>query len=219
MPVAASGGAEPGLVSRSGPIGQVVRHRAPRRPGSAGRARKDRSKKVGNDRALVADRVVVKTLEQSVPVGYVPPKGVHQVIQVLGPSLADGGASYLRLSAAIDRFLAEHELESWNQLDVAAFVRDQVGAGQAAPEVCCNFAALLPHLLRSDDLTPTEAERIWLALSGSCDNDPAALAYIELGLQTFLERERRTRRRRPSHQSIPRPPARNSFRAPRLRAQ
>lgn len=146
----------------------------------------------------MVDRRGVKPNDRTAPLGYVPPEGVHNVIQLLGPTLLDGGASYLQLAATVDRFLAARDLQSWNQLDVAQFVHEQAQAGHAAHDVCCDISALIPHLLSANDLTPAHAERIWVELSSTCGDHPAALAYIELGLQMFLEQKRKNRKRWPT---------------------
>lgn len=108
------------------------------------------------------------------------PRGVVLMVESIWPNDPEERRYYLSVAYTVASFLAARALEDWKDLDVRAFVSTYARAESQAVQLCLDLTGMLPWLIRTGELSRSEATCLWLALYRCCPQHADARASIEL---------------------------------------
>ena len=114
------------------------------------------------------------------------PRGVARIVSLLQPVAGEAGDSYASLAARVETFLEETAPgQGWGALDVFRFVRCEAFSRADRIAICCNLCALVACIADTEELSRTDARRIWEDLRVCCPDDERAQEYLDIGAQQF----------------------------------
>lgn len=140
--------------------------------------------------SAMVDRVGVTPQSQWTP--FVPvqtPRGITLMVESIWPNDPEERRHYLSVAYTVASFLAARALTDWKDLDVHAFVSTYAPSDGQAVQLCLDVTGMLPWLIKTGELSRSEATGLWLALYRCCPQRADARACIELTFEHLGDQE------------------------------